>query len=267
MSGMIDATALTGADGSYRANIDADWMALGPFGGYMGAMSLRAMGAESPGSRPASFSCQFIAGGVVGPVDVAVEKIKPGRRAECLEARISQGGKLLLTAQSWMLADQAEFMQYDHARPPGVSDPASATDLPGEATHPMWQHVVRRLPSDATPVHETGHMPCWYNLVETFDRADPVSAAMTMCFWMDLACWIVISRTKDRSQGFISPTLDMSIQFQPGLYAQPLGHWQLAAADTTAAGLGLVGSRAGIWSEDGVFLAHGATQCMSVKLN
>ena len=53
-------TRLTGGDGQYTITLSEDWRIMGPNGGYMAAVALRAAGMEAAIPRPASISCHFI---------------------------------------------------------------------------------------------------------------------------------------------------------------------------------------------------------------
>ena len=63
-------TAVRGDAGRYRATLSPEWEVWGPLGGYVAALALRAMGAESPLRRPASFSCLFLSVAHFGSVEL-----------------------------------------------------------------------------------------------------------------------------------------------------------------------------------------------------
>ena len=46
--------------GRYQADISSAWEIWGPMGGYVAGVALRAAGAASPFTRPASFSCHYL---------------------------------------------------------------------------------------------------------------------------------------------------------------------------------------------------------------
>ena len=62
--------------GRYRASLQADWEIWGPCGGYVAAVALRAAGAESRQSRPASFFCHYLSVAAFGPVEVEVVPLR-----------------------------------------------------------------------------------------------------------------------------------------------------------------------------------------------
>jgi acyl-CoA thioesterase II len=91
-------TRVDGGEGSYRADVCRDWEIWGPMGGYVAAITLRAMGREVPeGFEPASFTCQFLAVASFEAVDVTVTVRRASRRAMALDARMTQEGTPILT--------------------------------------------------------------------------------------------------------------------------------------------------------------------------
>ena len=89
MGNFVVATSLTEEAGVYVADLDREWFVWGPFGGYLGALAMRALGSHSKFDRPATFNCQYLSAGGPGRVEVAVVSRKPGRRAEYLQASVS----------------------------------------------------------------------------------------------------------------------------------------------------------------------------------
>lgn len=92
------AVAEAGERGSYTANLSRDWEIWGPNGGYLAAVALRAAGAFTDLTRPATFSCLFLGVGQFDEVQIEVQSIRRAKRAEALRVCISQGGDALLEA-------------------------------------------------------------------------------------------------------------------------------------------------------------------------
>ena len=116
-------TRVSGGDGRYTATLVDDWAIWGPNGGYIASVALRAAGAESAFSRPATFKCQFLAPGRFDAVDITVQSIRRGRNAEALSVVLTQGDRTLLSALAWTVPDvdeQTPRMEHDFAPMPDV---------------------------------------------------------------------------------------------------------------------------------------------------
>ena len=103
MGDFVTDTALEGGDGRYRIVLSEDWEApFGPLGGYVAAIALRAMGVESPLSRPVSIHCQFLAVAAYQEMDVEVVTLRRGKRSHALQVRMLQEGRLIHAASGWV---------------------------------------------------------------------------------------------------------------------------------------------------------------------
>ena len=102
MGDFVEQTALEPiGNHRYRALLSKDWMLWGPAGGYISAVALRAAGAASSFRRPISYPCQYLNVARFDSVDLRVESLRAGKRAEALRVSMTQGGKLILTAHVW----------------------------------------------------------------------------------------------------------------------------------------------------------------------
>jgi len=155
MAGFVEATAVRNDGVHDRALIDPDLFIWGPFGGYLAALAMRAMAAQSAFDKPATFSCQYLNVGKAGTERVEVEFLKRGRAAECLRATLRQDGRPLLEAQSWIIADRLSGIEHDDGLAPFATTPCELEDWHGfgeEAKSPIWHHIQRpRLPIPAVP--------------------------------------------------------------------------------------------------------------------
>src|SRR5262245_29588106 len=120
MGNFAEATGVEGSQGSYKAQLDPDWFAWGPFGGYLAALAVRAISCESGVQKPATFSGLFLSVGQPGPVEIQVTALKRAKRAEALRATLLQNGKALFEASMWMLDSGLDGLQHDRAVMPLV---------------------------------------------------------------------------------------------------------------------------------------------------
>ncbi|HLF22905.1 MAG TPA: acyl-CoA thioesterase domain-containing protein, partial [Burkholderiales bacterium] len=226
MSAFSEATAVAKVGDHYSAILDPEWFIWGPFGGYLAALAMRAMGMHSAHRRPATFSCQYLNVGEAGPVDIEVVTRKSGWRADCLSTRIMQGGKALVEAQSWIVADGMTGLNHDDARMPEIK---AARDLPpwdgftnDEERLPIWKYIERRPENRSQgPGHAPGKPEwfCWLRLSQSVPAGDFVLQAARAVLWMDLAPWNTVLVAHPWPTTHIAPTLDLTVQFQSHLYA------------------------------------------------
>jgi acyl-CoA thioesterase II len=272
MAGFVRATSVV-ADGAIcAASIDSDWFIWGPFGGYLAALSLRAMAACSAHKRPATFSCQFLNVGRPGPITIAVERVKQGRKAECLRASVKQDGVPLVEAQAWIVAAAFSGLEHCDTAPPDAEKPCELSDWHGvgeEEKSPVWGHVARRpLPCFRTSgqAKMRARWACWLRLNEEFPEGDAGLAAARAVLWMDLAPWNAALNMHGRPTTHLAPTLDLTVQFQPHLYAAEADgcDWMLVETASPVAGHGLYGAHSKLWSETGRLVAVGAAQGICV---
>ena len=91
-------------DGRFRATLSREWEIWGPMGGYVAACALRAAGAATQHSRPATFSCHFLSVAKFGPIDLRVETRKTGRTATSQRVEVTQGDRAILDARLFPVA-------------------------------------------------------------------------------------------------------------------------------------------------------------------
>lgn len=273
MSTFLEATSVEREGDRYVAAIDPEWFIWGPFGGYLAALAMRAMGAHSAQRRPATFSCQYLNVGEAGPVDVEVVIRKSGRRAECLQARLTQRGKVLLEAQSWIVGDGLTGLTHEHGRMPDVPPVSELAPWDGfgdpEAQAPIWKHLERR-PKDRVggPDYPPGkpEWSCWVRLTDTVPADDLAAQAARAVLWMDMAPWNAALVAHPRPTTYIAPTLDLTVQFQGHLYDPDVtaSDWLLVTTTSPTAAAGLFGAHGALWSESGKLVAIGAAQALFV---
>ena len=126
-------------DGRYAARLTDRWTALGgtPNGGYMLAVTLRALAAEMPLPDPLVVSAYFLRPGAVGAAEVRTEVVRSGRRTATGQSTLHQDGREIvrLVATFGDLRDSsgrtAEF-----GTPPELPPPDHAHDLLPEGSLP-----------------------------------------------------------------------------------------------------------------------------------
>src|SRR4051812_19402512 len=89
--------------GVYETRIDSGWwIERGPNGGYVAAVLMQAFVAEvgDPQRHARSLTVHYLAPALEGPARIVVTSERNGRLVHYLPARLSQGQRLLATAQA-----------------------------------------------------------------------------------------------------------------------------------------------------------------------
>lgn len=269
MADFAAATTVEGGDGRYRARLDADWFAWGPFGGYLAALAMRAVGAAARLPWPASFSGLFLNVGEVGAVEIEVRVLKGGKRAEALRATIIQGERALFEASVWMVDAGMQGLTHDHARMPVVAPPErtqSYRELAEDYDEwfPFWRHIEGRpmqwYEPDSRPPPDPAWQ-AWLRLNEPPVPDGPAMRAAAAVMWLDFPGWNAAAQAHPWPTTHIAPTLDLTVQLQAALYesaAPPV--WVLAEGVCPTGAGGLLGATSKLWAPDGKLLAASTTQ-------
>ena len=134
----VDTAVHCVAAGHDRAELSPAWEVWGPIGGYVAAISLRALAAASELPRPASFHCDFLSAVRFGTVDLEVATLRRGKRSHALQVAMNQGDTPVLSATAWFV--DAGMSGLD-GRP-----------VQGEEQHPPHWHTWMRLLDSQRPL-------------------------------------------------------------------------------------------------------------------
>jgi acyl-CoA thioesterase II len=260
-------TAVVGTDGRYRATLSGDWEIWGPMGGYVAAVALRAAAEEVPaGLEPASFTCQFLSPARFEAVDINVRVRRASRRAAAVTARIEQDGNAIVDAQVWF-ATPIDVVRHDHAKAhrhghPDDHLPFSAyTDE--QSVFPFWNNFEGKPLDwiedwDAFPGGEP-EWAQWVKFVPTSEFPNPVLEAARLLLLADLPSFPAAVRAHPGQQTFVSPSLDLAVQFHR---LADLGEWLLVQGTSPIADRGLMAFRSEVWSATGQQAASGSGQLL-----
>jgi acyl-CoA thioesterase len=143
-------TGIQGSAGRYQARLSRDWEIWGPNGGYLAVIALRAAGAHTPLRRPATFSCHFLGVADFDVVDLDVRSVRESRRAASIAVSMTQAGKPILEALTWIVGD-IDGLEHDAAPIPEVETPESlpsARERLGDGQagpyHAFWSNFDER---------------------------------------------------------------------------------------------------------------------------
>ncbi|MEX2209036.1 MAG: thioesterase family protein [Myxococcota bacterium] len=262
-----DSAATRAADGHYDVRIDgAWWIVVGPNGGYIAALFLRALqDAVGDATRaPRSLTVHYVTPGVEGPARVRVRTERSGRSLTSLSARLEQDGKLVALALA-TFARSRDALEFQDLQMPEVAPPEA-------------------LP-EREPVHgRTVPMRARFHTRPAFDGVESGSASRTIGGgWMRLAeprvpdaaalamfcdAWppTIAQRQALGTSGLRGvPTIDLTVHFRAPApsNARPDDFYLCVFRTQTARG-GFLEEDGEIWTRDGLLLAQSRQLAMLI---
>ena len=288
-SDLEHATRVEAENGGYVAQLSEEWEIWGPNGGYLATIALRAAGMVAQIQRPASFYCHFLSSPAFDAVQLEVNVLKQGRRAESFAVEMTQAGKPILHALVKTAADAPGY-SHQHPEAPDVPPPEALEThvrLPSKQ-HPafsFWNNVERRPvaqgttdepPSDRSTTDEPP-----LDQGKTDEPADKSTAPVlrqwaryrpSACFedpFLDAARALILLDTygfpaayqHHRSWEYLAPNLDTSAWFH---HFNPACEWLLIDSECLVANHGLMGVSGKVWDTEGRLLASGSAQLCCV---
>ncbi|MBC7770099.1 MAG: thioesterase family protein [Phycisphaerales bacterium] len=250
----------TASDHRYAVNLSPDWAVWGPNGGYVAAITLRAMCKSAALPRPAAFHCQFLKAGRFDAAEVVVERVRAGKRSEALRAKLVQDGEELVSASLWLTEDGMPGLEHEAAEAPDVRKPAHLKSFAEifdnyADWYPYWRSVEARpsLPDLPTgpPIWQT-----WMRLNDPPAQFDQALAAARIVLWMDLGPWNAAAAPHPWPRRYLGPNLDLHVQFHR--FAET-DEWLLVDAAAPVARDGVIGTTLRLWSEGGELVASGGS--------
>ncbi len=209
-------------DGRFRAHISPSWwIVMGPNGGYVAAILLRAVVAavDDPSRRPISATFHYLRPPVEGDVEVEVTIERSGRSVTNVSARMTQDGRLLVLAMVALGTPREGSLEFDETDglpraldgspvprwseiEPAPIDPER--DIPMRARYEMrWGFGGVPFSGEPGATAETGG---WLRLKESPEVDEMVLVAMSDA-WMPP----VFSRA---SEQLAVPTVDLTVHFR-----------------------------------------------------
>jgi acyl-CoA thioesterase II len=273
------ATRVEAGDGGYIAHLSQEWEIWGPNGGYLAAIALRAAGTVAQIPQPASFYCHFLSSPAFDAVQLEVNVLKRGRRAESFAVAMTQQGKPILHA---LVKTATDAPGYNHQHPEAPEAPAPETLRSYEELRPIRQHPPRfsfwnnieRRPLDQggtdRPVNQGGPDESTEPVLREWARYRPRA-----CFedpFLDAARALILLDTYGfpaayrhyRSWEYLAPNLDTSAWFHR---FNPECEWLLIDCECSVADRGLMGVSGRVWDTAGRLLATGSAQLCCIPGN
>jgi acyl-CoA thioesterase II len=249
--------------GHVVARLSEAWEIWGPNGGYLAAIALRAAGTAAQIRKPASFYCHFLSSPAFDTVQLEVDVLKRGRRAESFAVTMTQHGKPILHALVKTAAD-APGHSHQHPEAPAVPAPAalrSYEELLAPEQRPrrfsFWNNIERRPVSQSTTAEPTA--PVLREWTRYRPRAcfeDPFLDAARALILLD-TFGFPAAYQHYRSWEYLAPNLDTSAWFHN---FSPHCEWLLIDCECSVAARGLMGVSGRVWDSEGKLLATGSAQ-------
>lgn len=248
-----DTAVMTLGDGAYGARMDRGWwIERGPNGGYVAAVVLRALteAVADPTRTPRSFTVHYLAPPGEGAVRIDTVVERAGRQLSFVSGRLSQGDRLLATAQA-AFAVPMPGLEFCDVRPPDVPPPEdiSPPRLGGPPV-PMRERYEMRWAIGEPPFSGGSRAVVggWIRLAEARPADHLLLAALTDA-WMPP----VFSRVSERMG---VPTIDLTVHFRAPAPVEAEDGWFLVVFRTQLAADGFLEEDGEVWSRDGRLLAH-----------
>jgi acyl-CoA thioesterase len=240
-------------DGAWRAACDPAWNTqLGPNGGYLAAIVMRAMLAELGDSEreARSLTCHYLRPPSAGELRVDATVERGGRSLSTVTARLSQGGALCVLAVGAFAVDFRGALDYA-GEPPAMPPPGEVERLPPVAIVPITQHFEMR-PTLGAPLYAGADESISGGWLR-FADAQPLDAA-ALAMFAD-AWWP--SPMPRLTRPAAAPTIDLTVHFRaPAAAAAIVDEPLLAVFRSSTAADGFFEEDGQLWSADGVLLAH-----------
>ncbi len=257
--------------GHYRADISSGWwIVMGPNGGYVAAIALRAAveAVADDGRRPISATFHYLRPPAEGPVDIEVTVERAGRTVSNVSVRMTQDDKLVVLALVAFGVQRDGSIEFDEqqspngsglpARPDGSPMPhwsqIAAAPIDPERDIPMRSRYAMRwgfgqAPFAGTPdsVADSGG---WLRLNDAQPVDEMVLVAMSDA-WMPP----VFSRLTEQ---LAVPTVDLTVHFR-GRPAEDLvgddAQWCFVRFASPVARDGYLVEHGSVWDASGRLLA------------
>lgn len=260
-------------DGRYGAIVDGGWGApMGPNGGYLAAIAVRALEAElDPAGerRLRSLTCHFVRRPAEAAIELSVEQVRAGRRMTFGRLTARQEGEEVLTAlAAFAVPGLPEVAAWSPPAPDvDPAPPAGGEWAAWDDRMPPLLRRVRIAPRiggtlfSGRPV-EPGEGPAsggWIELVEP-RGVDTAFVALCSDVWWPPAL-------EPLSEPAGAPTVDLTIHFRADLPREGLPDGPLLGRFTTSAAAGgFVEEDGVVFGADGTLLAHSRQLALFVPL-
>jgi len=250
--------------GRYRAHLAERWETWGPNGGYLASVALRAAGATTTLSHPATLSCLFLAAGRLDAVDVTVTRLRSSTRSEAMHVEVRQDDRALLVGHVWAVDGELAGFEHEVATAPAVMPPVDGTWPAQGFRNEFWRRNFEIRTATASDLAASGPSDIhWMRFLG--DAAlvrDPWVDACRAVVLVDTTQWPAANRHHQGGDGevaFVAPNIDLDVRFHR---AAPSNEWLLVEAASPVAERGLIAGLVRVWATDGRLVASGSSHML-----
>ena len=267
---------LLSTPGLYTADLPDRWNLMGPSGGVLMTVALRAMHAqlEDAGLRPLSATAIYCAPVSAGPVEIRVEVLRTGGTAAQVRASLGSLGRpgpgleVMATFARGRGGPDVQGVAFPQVpMPEDLADIGAALSQPAAAHRPMrfFRNLDTRLALGQpwwTDDRSPGPPRCarWFRYLQPQRDArgvlDPL-ALPPLADTMPPAVWQALGPGQPPMH---APSLDLTVHF----LEETTSEWILADARARRARRGYATAEIDLWSRDGKLIAYG-TQTMTFR--
>jgi acyl-CoA thioesterase-2 len=245
-----------------QTTLSPDWQVMGPQGGYVAAIALRAMaGLVQPGFVPVALTAQYLAAAAAGPADVEARLLRQGRQAAFTTATVYQGERNELGASASFfhpVEGPARLALTPPALPPLEACVPMMTPAPPGQRFPFHENFEFRVSEDLFQVGDAeDDFIFWARYREQSWADDLVVQAAALIPLLDMAVFPASFRAIPNFPGAV--TLDLTAHWHS--YPVPEG-WLLLRGRCQHASSGMLNGWAEAWTPEGRLLATSAQQAV-----
>jgi acyl-CoA thioesterase len=248
----------------FEARIDPGWwIVVGPNGGYLAAILLRALArcVPDPERTPRSLGIHYVSPGREGAARVAVRVERSGRTLTTLSARLEQEGRLLALALA-AFARPRPSPEFADLRMPEVTGPEAAPALVDGGV-PLRARLERRpaFGAESRAGAERALVGGWMRGSEP-QLAEPPLLALFCDAWLPaVSQHRALAGAPPRGM----PTVDLTIHFRAPLPATARPEdFYLGVFRSQTLRAGFVEEDGEIWTRDGLLLAQSRQLAMLI---
>jgi acyl-CoA thioesterase len=231
----------------WRVAIDERWWVVrGPFGGYVAAILLRAMGAavDDPARRPRSLTVHYPAAPAAGPAEVTATVERTGRSATTVSLRMEQDGAPVALALGHCATWRDGEPEWEEAAMPEAPPPEECERIERRDPMPRFheQLEIRWVGADAGAARNLAWL-----------RLDPPRALDHLALTALSDGWMPAAFSK-LGRFVAAPTIDLTIHFRSPVTTSHA--WVLADYRSSFSAGGAWEEDGELWAPDGSLLAQ-----------
>ncbi len=254
-----DITSTRSGEGRWTIDISPDWKVnVGPNGGFIGAIMLRALREELDYPQTRSATVHFLSASVPGPAEVQTEIVKKGRSLSTATARLIQNDRVIAILLTTFGSPRDLSVNFSDLVMPEVAQPE---DIPPEhhmsgamMTHSEFRdHFDQRLAIGPIPpdVTEQARVGGWtrFRDARLFDDEAIVTISDS---------WFPSLLAKPFDEPVHAPTVDHTVHFlaELPLADNKIDDFLLVEFETEIASQGYLIESGNIWSSTGQLIAR-----------